>query len=111
MPLREVKEGSDGFGIVVRGLQGDYVLLKAELKPYRMCMFDFEARAGSSGAVGSLRDGNTFHFKSTDGVVFYWLGDLKFASAQSIANGLAAELARVGKNDYEWLRRMAREGH
>ena len=111
-PFLPLNTPNDGFNIVAQNLQGGFLCLKAETKPHVLRIFTFRATAHSGGNVVAFRrtrDGRKiFWFKSVDGELFYWLGDLKFASAQSIANSLAAELARVGKNDYEWLRRIAK---
>jgi hypothetical protein len=37
-------------------------------------------------------------------IFFEWCGEFKFTISQAIVNGLAAQLARVGLDSFEWLR-------
>lgn len=37
-------------------------------------------------------------------IIFQWCGEFKFTISQAIVNGLAAQLARVGLDSFEWLR-------
>jgi hypothetical protein len=37
-------------------------------------------------------------------VLFEWCGEFKFTISQAVVNGLAAQLARVGLDSFEWLR-------
>lgn len=39
--------------------------------------------------------------------MFQWVFDLKDADAQKVANHFAAQLARVGLDESEWLRRSS----
>jgi hypothetical protein len=37
-------------------------------------------------------------------IIYEWCGEFKFTISQAIVNGLAAQLARVGLDSFEWLR-------
>ena len=49
-----------------------------------------------------------FLFKSVDGIIYEWVGDIDRSKAQKASNDLSAALARIGLDEYEWLRRGAR---
>jgi len=61
-------------------------------------------------AVEKFRAGKStgFFFVNEDDVGYQWMGDVDGAKAQKIAVDLAAGLARVGLDEYEWLRRGAK---
>ena len=44
------------------------------------------------------------YFESVNGIEYEWLGDIDAMKAQRIAVDLSGELARVGIDEYEWLR-------
>lgn len=46
-----------------------------------------------------------YTFQDTSDKKYYWKGELKTEYAQRIANSFAAQIARVGTDEYEWLRR------
>jgi hypothetical protein len=41
---------------------------------------------------------------SEEPVLYEWYGEFKSTISQAIVNGLAAQLARVGLDSFEWLR-------
>lgn len=55
--------------------------------------------------IRSRQDGKEYIF-STEAGHFIWMGHLKDMYAQRLVNQFAANLARVGLNEYEWARRI-----
>ncbi|MBX4902413.1 hypothetical protein HJA87_05005 [Rhizobium bangladeshense] len=68
----------------------------------------YYAKFKADEAVKSVKaeevDGK-FVFSSTHEFRYWWLGDIDPIKAQRIAVDLSSTLARVGINEYEWLRR------
>jgi hypothetical protein len=60
-----------------------------------------------SGIVRAEKVGDKFYFTShgKEADKYHWILDLKDAHAQRLANNFAAQLARVGLDESEWLRR------
>ena len=63
-----------------------------------------------SGIIRATAETNSkaFLFKSVDGNIYEWVGDIDRSKAQKASNDLSAALARVGLDEYEWLRRGGR---
>jgi hypothetical protein len=59
---------------------------------------------GDSSILAETVDG-TFVFSSTSDHRYWWLGDIEPMKAQRIAVDVSGALARVGLDEYEWLRR------
>ena len=63
----------------------------------------FKLKGNADGAVQGVRDKEKILLKGESQLE--WLGELKSDFAQSIANNFSAQLARVGMDHSEWLRR------
>jgi hypothetical protein len=68
---------------------------------------EFEPSRDGSRMVRAESQGNEYYFTAIDGTRYKWLAELKFEPAQRIVNKYAAELAHVGLDESEWLRRSA----
>lgn len=67
----------------------------------------FKPQNGSAIIQASIIDGK-YIFKSSYGETYEWVVDLKEMQAQRILNSYCAQLSRVGLNESEWLRLMAK---
>ena len=59
---------------------------------------------GTSETIFAEIEGGKFQFTSGFGQVYWWLGDIDPLKAQRIATDVSGSLARVGIDEYEWLR-------
>lgn len=105
LPLEKVKDDRK-FDIVVKIDESNYKKLKINQKIYKSTHFDFSSNGGDDKVVRARIDGDLFIFKTTDGLVFRWVSELKNEHAQRIANNFAANISRVGLDESEWLRRV-----
>jgi hypothetical protein len=64
----------------------------------------FKADATSETVRADVEDGR-FVFSSKQDQHYWWLGDIDPLKAQRIATDISGTLARVGIDEYEWLRR------
>lgn len=62
------------------------------------------ARKGKKNAQGKEK----FVFTSSNGSIYEWLGDVDRAKSQKAAVDVSTSLARIGLDEYEWLRRGAK---
>lgn len=67
----------------------------------------FKPLEGSAIIQASMINGK-YIFTSSYGEAYEWVVDLKEMQAQRILNGYCAQLSRVGLNESEWLRLMAK---
>ncbi|PZU80682.1 MAG: hypothetical protein DI528_22190 [Shinella sp.] len=58
----------------------------------------------ASQAVRAEPEDGKFLFPSTMNQIYWWLGDIDPLKAQRIATDVSGSLARVGIDEYEWLR-------
>lgn len=106
-PFLGLTKGDQNFNLLACHC-GSYIRLNWEPRPHKIRMFEFEANS-PAGAVVSSGSQDSFHFYTVDKTFeFQWTGELKFPQAQRIAHSLAAEAARVGLTESEWLRRNSR---
>jgi hypothetical protein len=82
---------------------GKPVLVSVSSKAGARHYAKFDPR-GASAIVADSVDGK-FVFSSTLDHRYWWLGDIEPMKAQRIAVDLSSTLARVGIDEYEWLRR------
>ncbi|MGO4175782.1 response regulator receiver domain [Bosea sp. TAF32] len=100
--------GKKGDNIVVQA-EGGRVLLNVKKEPgarhYDKFAPDPETR--SIRAFARVEGGviRGYSFSASEGRVYEWVGDIDSTKAQRIAVDLASTLARVGIDEYEWLRR------
>jgi hypothetical protein len=58
----------------------------------------------ASQLIHAETEDGKFLFSSTIGHTYWWLGDIDPLKAQRIATDVSGSLARVGIDEYEWLR-------
>lgn len=58
----------------------------------------------ASHTVRAESEDGKFLFQSTINQIYWWLGDIDPLKAQRIATEVSGSLARVGIDEYEWLR-------
>lgn len=105
LPLEKV-EGDRGFDVVVKIDESYYEKLKINQKIYESIHLEFSSNGGDDKVVRAKIEGDFFIFKTTDGLVFRWVSELKNEHSQRIANNFAANISRVGLDESEWLRRV-----
>lgn len=95
-----------GFDLVVRS-GGDFVrgLVRPTLKNLRLICFP---GGQPHTQVRAVADGGRRVFRDVANHEYEFLGQLKDGHAQRYANEFAAQVARVGVDTFEWLRRSDR---
>jgi response regulator receiver domain-containing protein len=104
--LRLATENAPAFDLILPD-GGAYVRVRLEYSPYTSRLIDFNPSESLQAIISQLQHGNVI-FTATDGTVFEWIAELKFEQTQRIVNNYAAQLARVGLDESEWLRRWAK---
>lgn len=102
-----MKEESRKFDVLHKKGPQDYVSLAIVYKEcHALEIIEFTPFDGS-GVVMAQKEGDNYYFTSLGStpVKFQWILDLKEAHAQRMVNNFAAQLARVGLEESEWLRR------
>jgi Response receiver domain len=103
----EIKKDNQSFDVLFKNKSGEYVYLFTNFKECQdLEIIEFEPFE-DSGTVQPKDENGLFYFTDTSDVPrkFQWILDLKEAHAQKIVNAFAAQLARVGLDESEWLRR------
>jgi hypothetical protein len=106
-PLLKLDPGVERFNVLAES-DGTFIRLRWLPQPHRQRMVEFEANSPSGAVVADSVDGKFWLSAADSGLKYRWLGDLKFAQAQRVAQAMAGEAARVGLTESEWLRRMAK---
>jgi hypothetical protein len=70
-------------------------------------MIDFDPAENLEVILGRIQNANVI-FTAANGVTFKWIAELKFEHIQRIVINYALQLARVGLDESEWLRRWAK---
>jgi len=83
------------------------VYLHVKIKVPEVKMIHFGPRESSHSVIRALTKDGRHEFHDREMIIYSRVGQLKDGQAQRLANQFAAELARVGLNEYEWLRRSA----
>lgn len=104
--LRPSTEKGAPFDLVLLN-EGAFVPVRVEYSPYTSKMIDFDPAGNLEAILGVTQNANVV-FTARNGITFNWIADLKFKHTQRIVNNYAAQLARVGLDEYEWLRRWAK---
>ena len=100
-------EATTKFDVLHKVGPDDYLHLSIMYKNcHSLQIFGF-APLDDSGTVQAQKEGDNFFFTSCGGEAtkYQWILDLKDAHAQRMVNNFAAQLARVGLDESEWLRR------
>jgi len=104
----KIRITSSDFTHVIRSATG-YLKLNISPVPKNITTFSFTANPKLK-IICADKNENGIHVFTKDHVtpkhtvIFEWCGELKQAVSQSIVNGLAAQLSRVGLDSFEWLR-------
>jgi hypothetical protein len=98
-----------GAGCVVEDIKQALVELVAPAKIRDLRIQSFTPRNGA-GVVIAERDGAGFWLVADDGKRYEWVGQLKAAHAQRLANNVGQALSRVGLSEAEWVRVMCERG-
>lgn len=96
----KVSNSSDNLAIRDKGKP---ILVSVGRKAGARHFAKFDPKDGSS-ILAEAVDGH-FVFSSTSDHRYWWLGDIEPMKAQRIAVDVSGTLARVGLDEYEWLRR------
>ncbi len=96
------------FDLILPDKGKKFVKARVIYRPYKSRLEDFDPSTDGSEMVRAEAQSGEIYFTAKDGTRYQWLADLKFEPAQRIVNKYASELARVGLNESEWLRRSAK---
>lgn len=98
-PLKLVKP-DDSFDLILK-IEDNIHLFKMDYSIHQTRFF--KLKANEDGAIKAVTNNEKLVFKGES--ILEWLGELKSDFAQSIANNFSSQLARVGMDHSEWLRR------
>ena len=105
-PFLKMTSTNNGRAFFVKD-GGEFKPLNVSLKAYDLRYYDFTPDT-SPGEIVAKQDSSTeewrFLTKGTPPTALRWVADLKPAHAQNIINAFAAQIARVGLTESEWLR-------
>jgi hypothetical protein len=105
LPLEIVTDNSASFNLVLRDHTGCYIRVRIGKEPYEMDLVFFNPSAPE--VVQAERVDEQYEFRSSDGVPYQWVAELRFEYSQRATNEHATRTARIGLDEYEWLRRSA----
>jgi len=94
----------ESFDIVINE-NGDCKRIKVEEKIIKARQIEFEGDEEKEIVLTSNDEDSNLFFTDANKQKFFWCGELKTEYAQRIVNNFAAHIARVGTDEYEWLRR------
>lgn len=103
----ELAEEESSFDIVIRQDDG-FIKLKTKQDVSLLKTIRFEPDVNGNDTIQPLSEDGRFVYTDIDSKKYIWLGELKDNHAQRLANRFAAQLSRVGLDEYEWLRRNAK---
>jgi len=106
LQLRAPTDKDAAFDLVLPDNE-TYVRLRVDYSPYRSKLIDFKPSTTVRAIVSEVNEGR-IQFTAMDGTLFDWIGELKVDQTQRIVNNYAAQIARVGLDESEWLRRWAK---
>jgi hypothetical protein len=101
-PFCRLTENSNSFDLIVAA-DGAEKRFKVERKPSNLRMLDFAAD-GDKQVVTTTEEGGKRGFRSTDGVFWEFLAELRPLEAQHFTSLLVGKFNRVALNGSEWLR-------
>lgn len=110
----EVKEPSQGFELVLRDSNEDFVCLKLIDEPSKCSMIPFKPLPESQHIICATKQEAGFVFESeTSGPKgrkrYKWIADLKYEQAQRSISRFASRMSSVGLDEFEWLRLSAKK--
>lgn len=107
------REENENFDLVLKNIEdykesdGDtFVKFCIHYKIYNSALFNFEANYNNRVRWSESKD-KKYYFVTSDGQDFVWISEIKSDYVQKITNNFAAEISRVGLDEFEWSRRLA----
>lgn len=93
--------------LVVPSINNGHERMTMETNPAQWRILDFEPDPDTECVLANADDdaGSRFLFKDRSENRYQWLGELKADVAQSVAQTIAARMARIGLTKSEWHRR------
>ena len=93
--------------LVVPSINNAHERMTMEMNPAQWRILDFEPDSDAECVLANADDhaGSCFLFKDRSENRYQWVGELKADVAQSVAQAIAARMARIGLNKSEWHRR------
>ncbi|MFC1583867.1 hypothetical protein ACFL4U_04195, partial [Candidatus Neomarinimicrobiota bacterium] len=98
------RDPNKGGGEICFVTGDDVKLFRAMLSPYEMEIHRFPADS-QENRVLAIQNNSEWIFRDTGGNEYRWIGVLKRACSQRIANEFGGKISRVGLNESEWQRR------
>ncbi|ALM92433.1 response regulator receiver domain [Alteromonas stellipolaris] len=99
----ETRLSNGDFTHVMRKRDG-HLKLKIVSSVKQLKSICFQANDEKKTVLSVINANETPEFLSEANEKYEWCGEFKFTISQAIVNGLAAQLARVGLDSFEWLR-------
>ncbi len=109
LELKVVSDDEKRFDLVISEENSSYIKVAINYRPYDSSSIEFAATKASKTVESTIIGDKKFNFATTDDPPhnYLWLGELKFAHIQRVANEYATKFSRVGLDESEWLRRSA----
>lgn len=103
LPLQPPSQSNQKFEVVVNH-SGDYIPLQnAATKLSEVDLKTFVPDPDDQVVLGTWKD-NGWEFTDTKGVVYVWLGNLRFDKAHKLLHSVVTTAGRIGIDEYEFLR-------
>jgi hypothetical protein len=99
-----VADKNEKFDLVMKSSK-EYLKLIVVQKIVKAKQFEFANSLDTDVVLALKNDNEDFYVEDTSQNKYTWCGELKTEYAQRISNNFAAQLSRVGMEEYEWLRR------
>lgn len=104
----EKKDGDSKFNFISKDTDNQPLKFRYKNKSYDIKTFKFDPTERKDIVLAQLdNESSMYYFQTTWGEKLFWLFDLKDLHAHRIANIFASQLARVGLDESEWLRRWS----
>lgn len=109
LELKAISGDDKRFDLVISEESGSYTKVAINYRPYDSSSIEFASTKSSKTVESTITGDKKFIFTTTDDPPhkYLWLGELKFAHIQRVANEYATKFSRVGLDESEWLRRWS----
>jgi hypothetical protein len=109
LELKVISDDKKRFDLVISEGNGNYIKVSINYRPYDSSSIEFGSTKPSRTVESKIVGDKKFIFTTTENPPhkYLWLGELKFAHIQRVANEYATKFSRVGLDESEWLRRWS----
>lgn len=109
LPLQMPDGNNSKFDTIIHD-NDEYVRLRTVNKSFEIKLITFRPSQDGKQVITAEEHNDSFCFSDIANKKYKWIGELRFEQAQRISNDFAANVARVGLDESEWLRRWKERG-